>query len=447
MQSLEPTCQPADGDRPGQEPPVAHDAPAAAMIDTRGKVSADMVYHGDDGSVTLIDLKASRQRPLPGESGVSDAAQEQPQTGKAPLALWARPIFDVGDNPWAQLITQSATNRFATSLVSTAGGGGGVNLSWATDDLWMATQQTNAAADRSDRHEFDVAIELLVPAPAGTRPCSPKIFLNYRVQSEASEAETFVAKLLTHWRYVADGDTDDVRSALARSYDIEQRQGRQPLRQHAVYAVSAAQRVSGAALEARAAIVNQPWERSRETVATFARNWLFRRPTDDLIDATGTALLYADLDGFDPDDGDRIIAALRQAAKDQHNLARPIGETQLCGTCVDSLDRPLRTMQDGEPVMSVGDTLTISDPIDALIAGSQDGWYDNRISRVLSRLKPDEVRVALGYSRGGLTWAEAALACDLPESYGERVRRKLHRVGKLLLERTNHSGSAGRIAA
>jgi DNA-directed RNA polymerase specialized sigma24 family protein len=68
-------------------------------------------------------------------------------------------------------------------------------------------------------------------------------------------------------------------------------------------------------------------------------------------------------------------------------------------------------------------------------------WGDDRIARVLARLKPDEHRVAITYAEEGCAWAEAAAACGLPAEYGERVRRKLHRLGKQLLERTGKSAA------
>ena len=59
-------------------------------------------------------------------------------------------------------------------------------------------------------------------------------------------------------------------------------------------------------------------------------------------------------------------------------------------------------------------------------------WEEQRLSRVLGRLKPDELRVTNVYAqRSELTWAEAARiagAAD-PAAVGERIRRKLKRLG------------------
>ncbi|WBP92163.1 hypothetical protein [Kitasatospora cathayae] len=54
---------------------------------------------------------------------------------------------------------------------------------------------------------------------------------------------------------------------------------------------------------------------------------------------------------------------------------------------------------------------------------------DDRLSAVLRGLDPDEARVAARYAEGTGSWAEAALGAGLREAYGDRVRRKLKRLG------------------
>ena len=69
-------------------------------------------------------------------------------------------------------------------------------------------------------------------------------------------------------------------------------------------------------------------------------------------------------------------------------------------------------------------------PIEDLVLASE--WEEHRLRRVLDRLKPDELRVTNIYAqRSELTWAEAARiagAAD-PAAVGERIRRKLKRLG------------------
>ncbi|MFD8686348.1 hypothetical protein [Streptomyces sp. NPDC059651] len=54
---------------------------------------------------------------------------------------------------------------------------------------------------------------------------------------------------------------------------------------------------------------------------------------------------------------------------------------------------------------------------------------DERLRTVLRGLTADEAAVAARWAQGAGTWTESALGADLPAAYGERVRRKLHRLG------------------
>ncbi|MEU4266172.1 hypothetical protein ACYCCF_30035 [Streptomyces argenteolus] len=54
---------------------------------------------------------------------------------------------------------------------------------------------------------------------------------------------------------------------------------------------------------------------------------------------------------------------------------------------------------------------------------------DARVRTVLRGLTPDEAAVAARWAQGAGTWAESALSANLPAAHGERVRRKLHRLG------------------
>lgn len=51
------------------------------------------------------------------------------------------------------------------------------------------------------------------------------------------------------------------------------------------------------------------------------------------------------------------------------------------------------------------------------------------MDRVLSKLSPAERKVADCYATTGLTWKQAALKAGQPSSMGDRVRRKLKRLG------------------
>lgn len=59
---------------------------------------------------------------------------------------------------------------------------------------------------------------------------------------------------------------------------------------------------------------------------------------------------------------------------------------------------------------------------------------------LLRGLTSDEVAVAARWAQGVGTWAESALSVRLPAAYGERVRRKLHRLGARQVQRAVTAG-------
>ncbi|MGA5900236.1 hypothetical protein [Streptomyces venetus] len=60
---------------------------------------------------------------------------------------------------------------------------------------------------------------------------------------------------------------------------------------------------------------------------------------------------------------------------------------------------------------------------------------DSRLLAVLRGLEADEATLARAWAASIDTWHEAALGTGLPAGYGERVRRKLKRLGKRHAER------------
>ena len=64
---------------------------------------------------------------------------------------------------------------------------------------------------------------------------------------------------------------------------------------------------------------------------------------------------------------------------------------------------------------------------------------DPRLHRALALLHPDEQKVVLAWHED-ITWAEAAQAVGLPDTFGESVRRKTKRVRDEVLRRVDASG-------
>ena len=60
----------------------------------------------------------------------------------------------------------------------------------------------------------------------------------------------------------------------------------------------------------------------------------------------------------------------------------------------------------------------------------------SRVDAVLRGLTPEERSVALAWARTGDSWEDAAADAGLPASHGERVRRKLKRLGAQHTQRT-----------
>lgn len=228
-----------------------------------------------------------------------------------------------------------------------------------------------------------------------------------------------VVRLLKHWNRVSQSDPAPSLSFETLAINLLIRR---------LVAGSARCAVQAAYL-VRDAVVHQGPEASQPAVARFAETWLGLRPTDANIAATGNALLQAPLDGLHPGGDHAAVRQLRTDVRNQRRVWRFIGETQLCGRLIDSLDRPLPWACADGP-LTVGDTIAGGVRPDLV-----DGWSDARLPRVLARLRPDELRVTLTKAHQGLTWAAAAQACGMTESFGERVRCKLKRLAAELTTR------------
>nr|WTB29592.1 hypothetical protein OG781_08900 [Streptomyces sp. NBC_00830] len=63
-------------------------------------------------------------------------------------------------------------------------------------------------------------------------------------------------------------------------------------------------------------------------------------------------------------------------------------------------------------------------------------FADKRINSVLRGLTDWEAALALAWARSGDSWGETAVAAGLPPAAGERVRRKLKRLGARYTERS-----------
>ena len=179
-----------------------------------------------------------------------------------------------------------------------------------------------------------------------------------------------------------------------------------------------------AALYARSAVVRG----EKGPVASFIEEWLGMRPTPERVEAVSAALLEEGWDADAAEDPDFLLADLRKRSKRQARVLKPIWETQLNLRYVGSLDQPV--LGASGTLLTIADQLP--DPRTAEDLALAREYEQQRLRQVLDRLKPDELQVTSVYAeRGELTWAEAAHlagAAD-PVAMGERVRRKLKRLG------------------
>ncbi|MCX5115408.1 hypothetical protein OOK13_44710 [Streptomyces sp. NBC_00378] len=128
---------------------------------------------------------------------------------------------------------------------------------------------------------------------------------------------------------------------------------------------------------------------------------------------------------------------LRKEAERAHRNIQPLWERKANGHHVTMLDTPTTgglTLAD-----LAADT---AEPDDDLLRGTID---EPRIREILAELDPDERDVALTYARNPSigSWTEAARSTGAkdPERFGERVRRRLKRLGDRHDQRTSARGA------
>ncbi len=173
---------------------------------------------------------------------------------------------------------------------------------------------------------------------------------------------------------------------------------------------------------------NAAIEGDHPTVDVFARTVLgLKRPElwrDGVIDA-----LLGDWGNrlgrclTDPE----LLAFLNEYVAAEHRRWQPLWERKARGarvrltgfTIADGL-----TLEDVLPERSTPEDLALHHQLG-----------DERVRAVLRGLSPDEAAVVARWAQGAGTWAESALSAHLPVAYGERVRRKLHRLGSRHVER------------
>lgn len=193
--------------------------------------------------------------------------------------------------------------------------------------------------------------------------------------------------------------------------------------------------ITRAALLAALTARNAAIEGDHATVDEFSRIWLGITHPQRWRDSVEMALLGDWVDNLgkgvlgDP----AVVNLLRHQSQIEHRRLQPLWERRVNGRRVSLLGQP------------VGSDLTLLDLLVEHRTPEAEVLYseqESRIAAVLHRLTPDEAVVAVIWAETPeLSWQQAALAEQFPETFGERVRCKLKRLGKQYTERAQAAGT------
>ncbi|WP_052758111.1 hypothetical protein [Streptomyces yangpuensis] len=180
-----------------------------------------------------------------------------------------------------------------------------------------------------------------------------------------------------------------------------------------------------AALVARNAAI----EGDTDGVDAFSRDWLGFSHPERWRDAVEIALLGDWVDQLGAGTAhDPVITRLLQGhSKREHKQLQPLWERRTRGRRTALLSQPL------SQTTTVADLLT-----EYRTPESEALWAelsDHRVTAVLRALSSEEGAVARRWAESGEAWSDAAVDAGMATSYGERVRRKLRRLGARQAER------------
>lgn len=183
-------------------------------------------------------------------------------------------------------------------------------------------------------------------------------------------------------------------------------------------------KAQAAALIARNAVI----EGDSETVDAFSRKVLGLKHPARWREAVEMALLgdWVASMGTGTATKPYVRALLRHHAGVQHRYLQPVWEGRIKGK---------RTILLGQPVE---ETRTIADLLVEQQTPEQDflsNERDVRVSTVFKLLQADEQAMALTWAECGGSWPEAANDLSQERRFGEKVRRKLRRLGDRYTDR------------
>ncbi|MEU1035482.1 hypothetical protein ABZ402_43785 [Streptomyces mirabilis] len=177
------------------------------------------------------------------------------------------------------------------------------------------------------------------------------------------------------------------------------------------------------ALSAALAARNAAIEGDSESVDAFSRTWLGLSRPEAWREAVEMALLgdWVEALGRGVATDGYIRDMLHRYTSSEHRALQPLWERRVRGKRTALLSQPLG------PDLTVEDLLAERrTPEEAALIHE---LADSRLLAVLRGLAAGEVALAQAWAASGESWDRAARDAGLPTTYGERVRRKLKRLG------------------
>lgn len=181
-------------------------------------------------------------------------------------------------------------------------------------------------------------------------------------------------------------------------------------------------RALGAALQAQAAVLRG----DLEAIARFLREWLgFKETPHTLVDAASTVLLeeawlHAGLAG-----DDKLCPLIKKLTVREHRNFRLLGDTQLRGRSMDSLDREVAISRDKAVRVPLVEIVPAPPPP----AGADD-ISDPRLVWIFGRLTERERAILRIRAEKARNWPDTAVMSGATRAEVDNLRRKIKRLGK-----------------
>lgn len=164
-----------------------------------------------------------------------------------------------------------------------------------------------------------------------------------------------------------------------------------------------------------------------EAIARFLREWLgFKKTPHTLVDAASAVLLEEAAwlpVGLAGDD--KVCPLIKKLTIREHRNFRPIGETELCGRSVDSLDREVMISRDEVVSVPLVEVVPAPSP-----AAGVDDISDPRLVRIIDKLTEREKTILRVRGEKARNWPDAAVMCGATRAEVENLRRKIKRLSK-----------------